>query len=412
MRRARSALLVVLLVSLGCSDDPVVPARDAGGDAATGSDSGDADTSARPDSSTGDSGASDADLPDGSPADTSTGDTSRPPRSVACSDAPPPGAEMPEPPLPYSGPACPALVPGENVIMSGGVERRFVLIVPDDMAEGEVLPLMFAWHYLNGSASSMLRHGRVQESANELRMIAVIPEKKGDIGLDLPIGGDVDLVWPYMDIHAGRVAEEVMFFDDMLACVAEQYEVNLSCVSTMGVSAGALWSSRLMQERSTRLSSAMIISGGVGPSPVGLSLGVELADLQGWDGAAHAMPTMVLHGGPEDGCGVDFERATNNLKSALNRDGHFVMECIHNCGHAAPPIDDPTIGLGVLYSFALDHPYWLRDGESPYSADGFPPGTPGWCDIGVGSATIRTGTCTDAMGEDNVSCPIGALKSH
>ena len=289
-----------------------------------------------------------------------------------------------------------------------GSDRQFVLIVPEDYdAENETLPLMFAWHHLGGDANSIIRHGQVQESTNELRFIAAIPEKKGDIGLPI---GDIDLVWPYLDISQGRVDEEATFFDDMFACIAEQYQVNLSCVSTMGISAGALWSSQLMQIRSQYLSSAMIISGGVGSAPIGTSLGFPVADVLPWTGAEHNLPVMVLYGGPDDGCAVNFETSSLNLEDRLNREGHFVMECVHNCGHAAPPVEDPTIGLGVLYRFAFDHPYWLNDRESPYYERGMPAGTPEWCALGPNSATPRDGTCLDEMGEMVVSCPIGALK--
>jgi hypothetical protein len=46
-----------------------------------------------------------------------------------------------------------------------------------------------------------------------------------------------------------------------------------------------------------------------------------------------------------------------------------------------------------VWQFALDHPYWLADGVSPYTIAGLPAGTPEWCAIGAGSATFRDGEC-------------------
>jgi hypothetical protein len=58
-----------------------------------------------------------------------------------------------------------------------------------------------------------------------------------------------------------------------------------------------------------------------------------------------------------------------------------------------PPVDDQVAGLAALYRFALDHPYWLAFGKSPYQVNGLPAGVPSWCGIGAGSATARTGAC-------------------
>ena len=112
----------------------------------------------------------------------------------------------------------------------------------------------------------------------------------------------------------------------------------------------------------------------------------------------HAMPVMVLWGGPMDLCGLNFDSASSNLENGLAANGNMVLECVHNCGHAAPPVD-AAAGIQVVWRVALDHPYWLADGESPWQVSGPPAGTPEWCSLGIGSATPRTGMC----GEDAVS---------
>ncbi len=322
---------------------------------------------------------------------------------IGCGTAPPAGAAMP-PALPrYSGGTCPRLAPGTNTLMSGGVERRFILVVPSDYAPAtERLPLVFVYHYLGGSAGSILTNGQVQESTNALRFISVLPEKRGDLGVR--IGGfNLDPAWPYLTTEpAARVEAEARFFDDMTACVAEQFPINESCVSAAGISAGALWVAQLLQLRAERLASAVLLSGGIGPAT---SLG--LFDARGWRGAARAMPVMLGWGGASDQCGLNFQTASRNLERRLGAGGHFVEECIHNCGHNVPPVD-PMVGLRVLWRFAIDHPYWLRAGQSPYLADGMPSGTPNWCGLGIGSARARTESCT-ATGFGGMACPVPAL---
>ena len=121
-------------------------------------------------------------------------------------------------------------------------------------------------------------------------------------------------------------------------------------------------------------------------------------------GATHKLPALILWGGPTDNFVINFEGLSLELERSLQQDGHFVVECIHNCGHGVPP-PDPGTGtnaiegaLNSIVQFALDHPYWLGPGESPWNATGLPPGTPSFCGIGVGSAVPRTGDCTGGFG--------------
>jgi predicted esterase len=316
-------------------------------------------------------------------------------RAVSCADEPPPGSILPPAMPSYSGGACPALAPGMNTIASGGANRQFQIVLPSDYDPAtDRLPVLFMWHYLGGSSGGMITNGTVQAAADAERFIAVVPEKKGD--LPIPFS-DNDWCWPYLTTHSqSRVDEELRFFDDMLACVAEQYAINDSCVSSVGVSAGALWTSRLLQLRSDRLASAIVISGGVGPaSPV------SYVDVPNWVGAPRPMPVMVVWGGAGDSCVLDFDTASRNLIGELASNGHAIESCIHNCGHSVPPVDDPQTGLAVLYRFALDHPYWLVAGETPYRATGLPDNTPSWCALGD-TAVERVGECTSDHGAD---CP-------
>ena len=386
-----SAALAALIIALGCDSDER-PGPDAGGPDDAGAetvDSGTRDAGVRSDG--------------GALADAGTdAGVELPSRDLRCRDEPPAGSVLPPPLPPYSGGTCPTLTAGRNTIRSGGADREFLLVLPSDMAPGERLPVVVMWHYLAGNANSMFEHGQAQESADSLRFIAAIPEKKGDLAVDLFVA-EFDPDWPYLDVvPEARVEEEAIFFDDMVTCIAEQYTVNESCISTTGVSAGALWSAQLMQRRSERLASVILLSGGVGPATMN-----GFVNVRGWAGSAHAMPVLLGWGGVPDQCGVDFDRASRNLGAHLAAEGHFVEECIHNCGHAAPPVD-PALGLPLLWSFAVDHPYWLRDGESPYLAAGLPENNPSWCAIGVGAATPRTGTCM-GDGFDGMSCPVPAL---
>ncbi len=297
-----------------------------------------------------------------------------------CDATPPVGAKLAPPPPVYSG-TCPRLVSGKNTIVSSGNSRTFLLAVPTTPMPGEQLPLVFMWHWLGGSADSFLKKGEVQAAVDKQRFLAILPEAKGDIVWK----------WPFdVLVTAARQEEEYRFFDDMLACAAAQFAVNTNCVSSVGVSAGALFTDQLATGRNKYLASAMSLSGGVE--------GVA----KKWGNPPRKLPMLVLWGGSTDICAglVNFQTASKALETQLVKDGHFFVECVHNCGHAEPPLEAPAMlsKYAAFWEFAFAHPYWLGTGESPYKASGLPSSYPSWCSIGAGSATPRTGMCPDKPG--------------
>lgn len=279
----------------------------------------------------------------------------------------------------YAG-ACPALAAGPafTTLTSSGASRTFMVFRPTTIAPGEKLPVVFLWHWLGGTPEDMASKLEVQAAVDARRFIGVVPAPKGDALFR----------WPFEATQsAGRVEEEAVFFDDMLACVAAALPTNVEkeCVSSVGVSAGALWAGQLGSVRSTRLSSMVVLSGGTG--------GV----VRGWSTAAHRLPSLVLWGGPDDMYPknvpiMNFQNASKNLIGALTADGHYLVECTHNCGHAVPPFDVPAapgLVFDPVWRFVLDHPYWLAAAKSPYAGKPLPAAYPAWCGQGQGSAVAR-----------------------
>ena len=277
----------------------------------------------------------------------------------------------------YAG-VCAALAasPSYTTITSGGAQRKFIVFRPTTVAPGEKLPVVFLWHWLGGSPEDMGTKLEVQTAVDARRFIGVVPAPKGDALFR----------WPFEATQsAGRVEEEAAFFDDMLACVGAALPVNKECVSSVGVSAGALWTGQLGSVRSTRLSSMVVLSGGTG------------AVVRGWSTAAHRLPALVLWGGPDDMYPknvpiMNFQNASKNLIGALTTDGHYLVECTHNCGHAVPPFDvppPPALVFDPVWRFVLDHPYWLAIGKSRYAGKPLPAAYPSWCGQGQGSAVAR-----------------------
>ena len=327
------------------------------------------------------------------PIDSTPVDAAPAPRFL-CSATPPEGAPAPvSPAVPVAG--CPLLVPGHNTITSSGKTRDFIVVLPTTpLAPNETLPVLFLWHWLGATADDFLTRGDTQATADDERFIAVLPSSEGaDI-----FGTSYDLDWPF-DItqSQARMDEEFTFFDDMLACVEAQYpNVNRNCVSSIGVSAGALFTDQLAQAPSTTLSSFLSLSGGV-----------DDLIIKPWSGATRKLPGIVLWGGDGPptmdgdkdilgclGVGMDFSVASRDLESKTAPDGHFLIECRHNCGHVEPPLDPPPgeSKYAGMWAFALNHPFWLPAGTSPYQTTGLPDTMPAWCAIGAGNSVPRSGS--------------------
>ncbi len=314
----------------------------------------------------------------------STGTPPDPPRLPLCGTTPPPGATLaPELPSFGGGGMCPVIETDGtlNVMSTGGGDREFIAVVPSDWEQGEQLPVIVLYHWLGASAQSFYNRAEAQAAADHYRFIALIPEGR-------EIADLVPFRWPFAVSDLDFLMDQdFQFLDDMLACAHEQFGIDKECISVMGVSAGAMFSSMIASRHGSRVASLISLSGGVG----GL--------VKPWQTAEHVMPAMVLWGGRQDFCiAIDFEVASLQLEQDLEANGHFVMECIHNCSHATPPFEPDDRELPTFapaWEFFLDHPYWLEDGESPYQLlpGGLPDQYPQWCSIGAGNADIRVGEC-------------------
>lgn len=324
-------------------------------------------------------------LPPGESSESGGDPTGPPPTGVRCGDEPPPGATL-APEIPGYGGVCPPIVTGyapdvwnylPQQVGDASYERRYLVIVPEDLGDDERLPVMFMWHWLGGDAQDFYERAAAQDAVNRMRFIAVIPQ-----------GGDqgTQFQWPYTILDSDEALEaEFQFFDDMLSCVNEQFNVDKDCVSSVGVSAGALMTSQLAGGRGTRLASFLSLSGGTGGTFV-----------KPWIAPEHKLPGLVLWGGENDTCIViNFQDTSHDLEMHLVEGGHFVVECIHNCNHSTPPfmVPDDMTAFAPLWDFMFAHPYWLKPGESPYTAEGLPPSMPTWCAVGVGNAVPPPEKC-------------------
>lgn len=325
-------------------------ATSSGGDAASDGevDTGDASLAA----------AGVADSGDDDPGDGGTTGAEVPFDAGLCGEAPPMGAAAPPGPPAYSGGVCPAFVPGYNTgFTAGGLVREFALVVPSGVDDTATYPLVFAWYHIAGNAMDFVNEVDAQALADEARAILVIPQDSGMF----------EAKWPDTPLDIGQSGVDLAMFDDLYACIAQQYAINTNCVSSIGVSAGGLWTTYLATVRGQHLASNLTISGGHPTEIVGP-----------WWPFVSPRPyaALVMWGGPTDMLGIDFNAASLNLVGELSGAGNFLLRCEHDGGHGVPAPGDGD-PLRTALHFVRNHPFWLA-GESPLDM-GLPDFYPSYC---------------------------------
>jgi len=243
----------------------------------------------------------------------------------------------------YSGGTCPELVEGTNEgFLSGGQERQFELRLP---ADPEGAPVVMGWHWLGGNATQALRYLQLASLTDE-GAIVVVPESCCS-----------EYEWDFLGSPEDNV--DLALFDDLLACLYDQYDVDLSRVYATGMSAGGMWTTYLTMYRSNYLASTAIFSGGTD-------------GIITYSSPTDPIPSLVIWGGDSDYYGpLSFETASEGFTSELLDDGHFVVNCDHDGGHTIP--SEPA---SYYWPFFEDHP----KGVSPEPwADALPDGYPDIC---------------------------------
>lgn len=272
------------------------------------------------------------DPPEGEGDDTSTDETGEPAEEEH---------QMPVPT--YSGGACPELVEGTNTdFASGGEARSFELRLPEDPAGA---PVVFAWHWLGGSAKQIIRYMQM-ETVVDAGAILIAPESCC-----------AAFEWDFAGEPEGNV--DLAFFDDLLGCVHEQFQPDLTRVYSTGMSAGGLWTTYLTLHRSEWHAATAPFSGGT-------------EGLITYSTPTDDIPVLVTWGGEDDLYGpVSFETASEGLTEDLLQDGHFVVNCDHGGGHTIP---DGAVDMA--WSFFQDHPKFVD--PEPYAGE-LPDTLPDWC---------------------------------
>ena len=278
--------------------------------------------------------------------DTGTTDTTSDAEADALADADvvPDVAEPSGPDLrAYTGDACPLLGAGTNPLESSGQAREVELYLPADV---DNVPVLFFWYGAGGSTQT---YEWMQDFADAYSVAIVVPRA----------GPNMIFEWPIL--ASNDPASELVFFDDIVACVAESLPIDTSRIYTSGFSAGGLWSTVLVMHRADVLASAVVYSGGTG------------SFVQSYETPSARIPLLGMYGGESDVYGgvMNFKDTMTEFMDGLVGDGHLVLACNHDAGHTIPA---GAFDWGI--EFVLSHQY--GDTVSPFETD-LPTFLPDYC---------------------------------
>jgi dienelactone hydrolase len=234
---------------------------------------------------------------------------------------------------------CEAIEDGRITMDIDGDSRDIEFVFPDNP---EGAPVVFAWHWLGGTANQTLDWMRMASLANE-GAIVVAPESTGLQGIEWDIVGQPE------------VSVDIALFDRVLACLHDQQDIDTGRITTTGMSAGGLMSSYLILYRSDVLSAAAPFSGGIEPA---------------WYSTPEVdIPVLLTWGGPSDTYGgYSFHTSTLAFSESLQNDGHIVVECMNDLGHL-PPDDAAEMAWAFFEAAPLTEGF-----------EGVPAGLPGYCE--------------------------------
>lgn len=249
-------------------------------------------------------------------------------------------AANPPTPLPYPLGTCPTFAAGPNEITAGGALRKFQLFLP---AQPKGAPLIFLWHGLGDFATNFATGMAAAQIAQTRGAILAVPQAAA------PQSG-ATAIWQFPSPLATKPpAFDLLLFDALVTCLDQQYDFDNRRVSTMGFSAGALWSTHLVMHRSDWLASAAIFSGGVSDAVVPYSP------------PTRKVPVAGSHGGPQDVFQgfIKFMEMMVSFSGKLRAAGHTFILCDHGQGHT---VTGPLVMAS--YDFVLAHQWGISG--TPY----------------------------------------------
>jgi len=244
---------------------------------------------------------------------------------------------------------CNPIVAGTSTLSVNGTTRTFSVQLPADTSR---MALLFVWHgwmqaptdFANKIVYDVPSRSWVPFDPNAFPMPLMIVTPH-DTKLIPPAGLD----W---DIASG--AQDFPFFEAMLQCIEQQFNIDDTRIYSFGFSAGAVFTALLSAKYPDLFAATMSESGAWFNDQAEWSdVSVPIMQWQ-WPAfdAADRGNVLLTHGGPNDFATViSLESANQKALPFLHNNGRTVTECAHTFGHTL----DPDLTQRMYYDYMWAH---------------------------------------------------------
>lgn len=159
-------------------------------------------------------------------------------------------------------------------LVHDGINREYILYVPNSYDENSATPILFNFHGFGGSASQFISRADMRAEAELNSFILVYPQGSCLDGVPhwnpCPIGGDNK-----------SSADDLGFFEAMINEISTEYNLDMERIYTAGYSNGGMMAYGLANYKSNLIAAVASVSGSM---------------LDCLETPNHPMPVLHLHG--------------------------------------------------------------------------------------------------------------------
>ena len=183
-----------------------------------------------------------------------------------------------------------------QAIVHDGIDREYILYIPNSYDGTSSVPLMLNFHGFGGSASQFMQEADMRSLAEANTFILVYPQGSCLDGSShwnpCPIGGDNK-----------STADDVGFVESMISEISSQYNVDMERIYAVGYSNGGMMAYGLANYKSDLIAAVASVSG-------------TMLDCTG--PTNHPMPVVHLHGTSDSVVSYNGSTDWNSVQSTLD----------------------------------------------------------------------------------------------
>lgn len=278
-------------------------------------------------------------------------------------------------------PQCAALTAGRNDgFMVDGIDRGFILHLPNGIASSTNWPVVFNYHGLGDSAQNQSRLLSGQVDNQNYPFILVTPD---DTAHTISAFGQ-SYIMDWDVFQANEQNKEVRLFDELLKCLDQRYGIDSDRIHVVGFSMGGLLTDMMATMRGEVLASVASYSGGYWANPNNRNMYINIVAAYPEYNVSNRYTQLFIHGGPSDTFDmslfvIQFDQYAASDLVMLNDRGNDAIICNHSGGHSLP---QGLLGPELVEFFA-DHP--KGSNPSPWASSGLPGSFPAYCTFESGN---------------------------